>query len=125
MGLWKKKNNFKQKIKLIEYCSRLSKSGQYKYNSNKEQNFAAIGCDCLDKDNNVYKENIEECSHASMLHDSELFQYIYSVVNDPKESVDDNIDSKKEAIKKYKKDYDYVGECNNDLIKRLDTAKWN
>ena len=39
---------------MIEYCSRLAKTGQYQYNKNKEQNFAANSCRCLDQDKNVY-----------------------------------------------------------------------
>ena len=92
----KNKENLPQKIKLIEYCSRLAKSGQYKYDPNKNQNFAAIGCKCLDKEN-IYK-NIKGCSHAGMLQDDILFEYIFSVVNDPKENVDVT-DSKIQQLK--------------------------
>ena len=54
----KKRNIYHKKIKLIEYCSRLAKSGQYKYSSYKEQNFAAISCRCLNQSKNVYEDNI-------------------------------------------------------------------
>ena len=40
----------------FEYCSRLSDLGQYKYNPNKEQNFGAISCECLDSDKNIYND---------------------------------------------------------------------
>ena len=124
----KKKNNLKQKIKLIEYCSRLAQSGQYKYNPNIEQNFGAISCECLIEDTNVYKKDtkkkieIEKCSHAGMLRDENLFNYIYSVINDPKETII-HTDSKINAAKKYDKNYDYVGVCNNDIYNILNTAK--
>ena len=119
----KKKNNLAQEIKLVEYCSRLSKSGQYKYNPNKNQNFAAISCRCLDE-NNVYKDNneIKKCSHAGMLQDEYLFNYIFSVVNDPKEKTVVT-DSKKKAANNYNQKNDYVGLCNKDIYDILDTKK--
>ena len=124
----KKKNNLLQNIKLIEYCSRLAKSGQYKYNPNIEQNFGAISCRCLKQDENVYlnsEDDIKNCSHAGMLQDENLFNYIYSVVNDPKENINDNFDSKKEAVNKFrqkgKEKYEEI--CNEDLYNILDTAK--
>ena len=119
----KKKNNLTQEIKLVEYCSRLSKTGQYKYNPNRNQNFAAISCRCLDE-NNVYKDNneIKKCSHAGMLQDEYLFNYIFSVVNDPKEKTVVT-DSKKKATKNYNPKNDYVGVCNKDIYDILDTKK--
>ena len=124
----KQKNNLPQNIKLIEYCSRLAKSGQYKYNPNIEQNFGAISCRCLKQDENVYlnsEDDIKNCSHAGMLQDENLFNYIYSVVNDPKENINDNFDSKKEAVNKFrqkgKEKYEEI--CNEDLYNILDTAK--
>lgn len=119
----KKKNNLTQEIKLVEYCSRLSKSGQYKYNPNKNQNFAAISCRCLDE-NNVYKDDneINKCSHAGMLQDEYLFNYIFSVVNDPKEKTVVT-DSKKKAANNYNQKNDYVGVCNKDIYDILDTKK--
>ena len=119
----KKKNNLTQKIKLIEYCSRLAQSEKYKYSPKTEQNFGAINCSCIDTDRNVYKDNIDECNHASMLHDNNLFEYIYSVINNAKDNIYDNIESKKEAIKKYDKNFDYIGTCNNDIYNFLNNAK--
>ena len=122
----KKKNNLPQKIKLIEYCSRLAKSEKYKYNPNKEQNFAAISCRCLDIEKNVYKKkekDTDKCTHAQMLQDDYLFEYIYSVVNDPKENVDDIFDSKIEAAKNYDQNFDYKEECDQDIYNILNTAK--
>ena len=110
-----KKKNLPQKVKLVEYCSRLAASGQYKYNPTKEQNFAAIGCRCLEN-NNVYKDNeeIKKCSHAEMLQDTNLFRYIYSVANNPKENIEHTY-SKKQAAKDYDKNIDYEDVCNNYL----------
>ena len=119
----KKKNNLTQGIKLIEYCSRLAQYGDYKYDHNKEQNFGAINCSCLDTSKNVYKDNIKECNHASMLRDDNLFEYIYSVVNNPKNNINDNFESKKEAVNRYNQNFDYLGVCNNDIYNFLDTGK--
>ena len=122
-----KKKNLTQKVKLVEYCSRLAKSGQYKYSPDKEQNFAAISCRCLNQTLNVYgnDDDIKKCSHAQMLQDENLFDYIYSVINDPKTTINDNIDSKKEVVKKYnKKDFKNVEQkCNDELYDILDTKK--
>ena len=117
----KKKKNLPQKIKLIEYCSRLALSGKYKYNPYIEQNFSAISCQCFDNYNRY--SQIKGCSHATMLGDNKLFEYLYSVVNDPKENMDDNIDSKIEAAKKYDSSYDYLGVCNNDIYDILNNSK--
>ena len=111
---------------MIEYCSRLAKEGQYQYNKNKEQNFAAISCRCLDTKKNIYLKNKEEtdkCTHAQMLQDENLFEYLYSVINDPKEIVDDFSQSKIDAANSYKPNYDYEQECNNDIYNILNTAK--
>ena len=118
----KKKNNLNQNLKLIEYCSRLSETGKYKYDANKNQNFGAISCVCLDKEYNIYNKDISECSHAGMLHDENLIKYLYSVVNDPKDEVIHS-NSKKQAAKKYEKYYDYVGECNGDIYNILEKEK--
>ena len=118
----KQKDNLSQNIKLIEYCSRIANFGKYKYDPTKEQNFGAIGCQCLNKDDNLYENNIDDCSHAGMLSDEYLFKYIYSMVNDPKENIV-HTDTKKSAAKKYEKYCDYVGECNKDIYDILDTAK--
>ena len=117
----KKKNNLSQNIRLIEYCSRLSVIGQYKYDANKDQTFASIGCGCLNS-NNVYKDSIGGCSHASMIGDEDLIKYIISIVDDPKEIVD-YTDAKKVAINAYKSSIDYENICNKDLYNILDTAK--
>ena len=124
----KKKGNLTQKIKLIEYCSRLAKSGQYKYSPDKEQNFAAISCRCLKQNKNEYEkkeDDIKKCSHSQMLQDENLFDYIYSVINDPKATINDNINSKIEVIKNYNEnEYKKIEEkCNEELYNILDTKK--
>ena len=110
-----------QKIRLIEYCSRLGNEGKYKYDPNKEQDFAAIGCDCLNS-NNEYKSSLSSCTHASMISDEALIDYIFSIIDDPKESPTIT-DSKKLAIKSYKSNINYESICNNDLLNILNSFK--
>ena len=117
----KKKNNLSQKIRLIEYCSRLGNEGKYKYDPNKEQDFAAIGCDCLNS-NNEYKSSLSSCTHASMISDEALIDYIFSIIDDPKESPTIT-DSKKLAVKSYKSNINYESICNNDLLNILNSFK--
>jgi hypothetical protein len=60
-----------------------------------------------------------------MLQDENLFDYIYSVINDPKGTINDNNDYIKEVVKKYnKKESKKIEEkCNEELYNILDTAK--
>lgn len=62
----------------------------------------------FDKDHSLYKEKINECSNAGMLHNENIFNYIYSEVNVPNETIIHNY-SKKAGAKKYGKYYDYEG----------------
>ena len=115
-----KNKKLTQKVKLIEYCSRLAKAGQYKHDPTKNQNFSAISCRCLD-DNNFYKSDkeLKQCSHASMLQDKNLFNYIFSIVNEQNKEIDVT-DSKKEAINKYNIKTDYNEICNKEIYDILD-----
>ena len=117
----KKKNNLPQNIRLIEYCSRLSKYGQYKYNAKKNQKFGAIGCRCLNNQG-LYKNSIKACTHAAMINDPELIDYVISIIDDPKEAPT-MTESKKLAAKKYSSNVNYESICNNELKRILDTAK--
>ena len=54
--------------------------------------------------------------------DKNLFNYIYSVIDDEKE-INIHTDSKITAAKGYDKNFDYVGKCNKDLYDILETAK--
>ena len=117
----KKKKNLPQKIKLIEYCSRLAKSGKYKYNPDKDQDFAAIGCGCLE-DDNVFKDDIHTCTHASLISDNNIKAYLLSVIEDIDE-VNKYTDSKKKAAQSYKPEFNYMEQCNKDLYNMLGTEK--
>ena len=116
----KKKQNLPQKIRLIEYCSRLAKS-KYKYDATKNQNFAALDCSCLNS-NNKYKKSIGSCTHAAMLSDDSLIDYVATIVNDPKEYAMVTA-SKKTAVSKYISFINYESICNNALYRILEEAK--
>ena len=117
----KKENNLPQNIRLIEFCSRLSKSGTYKYDPKKKQKFAAIGCGCLNS-RGVYKNSISSCTHATMMADDDLIDYIFTIVDDPKESVTIT-ENKKKAVKVYSSSINYESICNKKLRHILETAK--
>jgi len=116
-----KNPNLKQKIRLIEYCSRLSKSEQYKYDGTKEQKFAAIGCSCLNKNNEYLttEDEIKNCDHANMLTDNNLIDYLVSIIDDPKEEPQHN-DLKKQALLGYNSINDYKKECDKKLLELYD-----
>ena len=116
----KKKYNLTQKIRLVEYCSRLGNTGKYKYNQNQQQNFAALTCECLNNKNEYNK--IDECSHATMLKDKYLIQYLYSIINNM-ENINYDIEAKKEAVNKYNKNFDYMKKCNDDIFTYLNRVK--
>ena len=117
----KKNNNLKYKYKLVEYCSRLAESSKYKFDANKEQDFIALGCSCLGKDNQ-YSNSYGDCTHAALINDEKFIDYLISVVDDPKV---ENIvtDAKKLAAKNYDTNKDYESLCNADLKNLLETAK--
>ena len=117
----KNDSSYKNKVRLIEYCSRLAKSGQYVYDATKNQNFAALSCSCINK-NNVYDSSTGSCTHASMINDGPLIDYVISIVDDPKESATVTAD-KKTSVNNYKDSYNYENECNLDLKNILETAK--
>lgn len=100
----KQKNNLPQKIKLVEYCSRLANSG---FNL---PNFKPISCQCLSK-SNEYTDPLSDCSHQDMLTDQKLFEYIIGETMSNEES-EEIINNKKEAISKYSSKKDYMDLCN-------------
>ena len=116
----KKVNNLSQKYKLVEYCSRLAESGKYKLDENKEQDFIALGCSCINS-NNEYKSSIDDCTHAAMINDNSFIKYIMSIVDDPK-NVNYFTPERKTAVQNYNSNIDYKEECNYDLKYILDTA---
>ena len=117
----KKTQNLKPKYKLVEYCSRLGASGKYKFDPNKEQDFIALGCSCLNS-KNQYKSSISGCTHAALINDEIFIDYLLSVVDDPK-ITNDVTDAKKQAVKIYDSKKDYESLCNADLKYILETAK--
>ena len=120
----KQKNHLTPKYKLVEYCSRLAKDGQYKFDATKNQNFIALSCKCLNS-KNEYKNSINDCTHASMINDEStgsMIDYVMSVVDDPKVTPIAT-QTKRDAVKAYDKNRNYLSECNRDLHNILKTAK--
>jgi len=113
-----KKNNLDNKIRFVQYCSRLGRNSDYVYDAGKDQNFAALSCKCINSSNNYH--NSKSCSHSQMINDPYFFQYVFSVINDPKE---DNIatEDKIKAVNNLNKDINYENECNDKLLELLDS----
>ena len=117
----KKTNNLSPKFKLVEFCSRLGKTGKYAFNPNVEQNFIALGCSCINK-NNKYESSVDDCEHANMINDEIFIEYLLSVVDDPKIDITYS-NAKKQAILNYNSNTNYESTCNNDLKRIFDTVK--
>ena len=117
----KKTNNLSPKYKLVEYCSRLGKSGKYAFNPNVEQDFIALGCSCLNK-NNQYDSSYGDCTHAALINDDTFIDYLLSVVDDPKIGITYS-NNKKKAILNYNPNSNYESLCNYDLKRIFDTVK--
>ena len=114
-----KKNNLSNKVRLIEFCSRLGKNSQYVYDPTKEQNFAALSCDCINANTNMY-HNENSCSHGIMISDSSFMKYVFSVIDDPKEENIFNNDRVR-AYYNFKENKNYENLCNEELISLLDS----
>ena len=117
----KKVGNLKPKYKLVEYCSRLSESGKYKFDESKEQDFIALGCSCLNG-NNKYDSSYSECTHAALINDEIFIDYLISIVDDPKVENTETIE-KKDAVNRYNSKTDFEAYCNANLKNILETAK--
>ena len=108
----KEKNNLPQKIRLVEYCSRIDGS---KLNL---ENFKSISCRCIQ--NNVYQEDLENCDHQGMLLDEKnLLYYIFDEIS--QDTLE--FEQKKDAIKNYSLTTDYLQDCNYQLFKFLNNEK--
>ena len=117
-----KKYNLDTKIKLVEFCSRLSKNSKYAYDPlNPDQKFAAISCNCLDENNTYSNTN---CYHAVMIGDSIFFNYIDSIINDPKFK-NELTDEKIKAYNRYNISTDYEQQCNSELLDILEMSYEN
>ena len=112
-----KKNNLNQKIRLIEFCSRLAKNSEYSYDATKDQKFAAISCDCINDSDNSYN-NGSNCKHSLMIGDKKMMEYILSVLNDPKEG-NDPTDDRVKAVKNFDSNVSYLNKCNEGLLSIL------
>ena len=116
-----KKYNYNNKIRLVEFCSRLGKNSEYAFDPNIDQNFVALSCDCIDN-NNLY-QNENSCDHGTMIADSHFFNYIFNVIEDPREEDVITNDRIMAIYNAYtfdtKKDYESI--CNAELLNLLDS----
>ena len=108
-----KKYNLKNKIRLVEYCSRLGTNSKYAYDpNNTNQKFAALPCTCIDKDNKYISG---DCGHGLMIQDPNFFSYFDSNIIDNNSS---DLEQKKKAYENYinnnnnNKTIDYEVQCN-------------
>ena len=111
----KKKYNLPQEIKLIEYCSLISKEGnKYAYNKDtfKNKTFVGLTCNCINHDYKSY--NSHDCSHATIIQDSYLLDMLKNEFLFD-ENNNNFSEEKKKAIKQYSKSIDYEQTCNDAL----------
>lgn len=114
-----KKYNLKNKIRLVEYCSRLAKNSKYAYDpKNANQKFAALPCTCIDKDNKYMNR---DCDHGVIIKDPSFFSYVDSIIND---SNINDLEQKRKAYNNYKKNQtvDYEVQCNEEYLKILNNS---
>ena len=116
----KKKMNLTQKIKLVEFCSKLGKNGKYSFNESRidDEGFVALSCGCID-DNNIYKNKMSSCAHSSLISDNYIIDYVKATVNNINEEIKYS-DAKKDAFNRYVPHKDYLDECNNELKNLFD-----
>ena len=112
----KKKKNLPQKIKLVEYCSRLNKDFPY----NEYRNFIALGCKCINEKNNSYKDNFADCDHQKMLLDPSLLSYINKIIYNKKEYKIS--EDRKKAAEEVLIVKNYENICNKQLLKYSNTT---
>ena len=118
-----KKYNLKNKIRLVEYCSRLGTNSKYAYDpNNTNQKFAALPCTCIDKDNKYISG---DCNHGLMIQDPNFFSYFDSIIIDNNSS---DLEQKKKAYENYinnnsnNKTIDYEVQCNQEYLKILNNS---
>jgi len=118
-----KKNNLKNKIRLVEFCSRLGKNSKYEFNSKEEQNFVALSCECID-DNNFYSDNMEiDCSHGIMISDKFFIEYVFGIIKDPKEDNNKVTEDRMQAVKNFDPNVMYERKCNEKLLDIFNSEK--
>ena len=113
----KNMNDLPQKIRLVEYCSKLSKDFPY----NETNNFIALGCGCLE--NNEYN-NLDDCSHQSMLFDSNIITYIKNVSSNETNITNDRVNAAKRALS-INDMTQYEQKCNLVLVHLADSSEYS
>ena len=102
----KQKNNLTQKIRLVEYCSRLKDN----FPNNDNSKFIALGCKCLNK-NNMY-EDFDNCDHQKMLLDTYLLSFLQQITSIEISLTEDRIIAAKAVLEK--KNYQKI--CDDQLF---------
>ena len=118
-----KKNNLKNKIRLVEFCSRLGKNSKYEFNPNEEQNFVALSCECIDN-SNFYSNNIEkDCSHGIMISDKFFIKYVFGIIKDPREDNNKVTKDRINAVKNFDPNQMFERKCNEKLYDIFNSEK--
>ena len=117
-----KKNKLTNKVRLVEFCSRLGKNSKYSFDPTKsDQKFIALSCKCIEEDNMYHSTN---CGHAIMISDPAFYSYVDSVINDP--NMENEITYLKiDAFNRFNKTIDYEQECNIDYLDILEKSMEN
>ena len=103
----KQKNNLAQRIRLIEYCSRLKDDFPLKEDSN----FIALGCKCLNE-KNLYDNEFDKCNHQKMLLDEYLIKFLHKITSKGSNITEDRIKAAKAVLEN--KDYSKI--CDDQLF---------
>jgi len=112
-------------VQFVEFCSLLNKDPKYGYKSfeklNENNQYVALGCDCLDDKNEFVLKNFEKnkCSHSTMINDKKLIGFVENLVSTEQthDTLSEYEDSIRKAIGMYNPLLNYVDVCNGYLIR--------
>jgi hypothetical protein len=109
-----KLNKVDTDIRLVEYCSLIADDEKYGYRSGEDKIYSAIGCDCLKDgvyDLNSISKAKGKCSHATVMADKHLIDYLKDVVYN--KELEKNTIAKLFASEGFIYKRDYFEECND------------
>ena len=113
-----KENILPQNIQLVEYCSLLSKSPEWRYNKNSEtpQEFSVLSCECLDSDGLYKTKEIsnKHCDHSNMVSDKVIIKFLEENLIDEKFQIDD---ATIEKARNFDFSLNFEDECNSELLR--------
>jgi len=113
-----KNNILPQNIQLVEFCSLLSKSPEWRYNKNSEtpQEFSVLSCDCLDSDGLYKTKEIsnDQCDHSNMISDKKLIKFLEEILFEESFQIDDAIIEK---ARNFNFNFDFEDDCNSELLR--------